>query len=1014
MSLWAQINKDEEERQKKQKVEEEPKSNFWKDIGDTLAGAPKVIGDVGKGVIDAFTEGPSLIGRGIAEAVPGGGIDANEAAVDQSQQLMDQMSALYKAGKISKEKWTKYLTDSAKQDESLRKNIDESVENTDPIKQGGAVASTGLDIITAGRGSAATKAITKGGKVADAVETGLKIAPSAKSQVGKVAKDLLTGAPKGVKGTTIEGAQLGAGYGAAGKFQEEGAETTPLDVVEGVQTGALAGTLGAVLNKLGGNKLSDEPLAAPDDVIDSIVPRKAETPQISAVTTETPEETFRKATGVEPNKTMNANAEPGSIVVKPEDVTLGSEKTKYANADVDTPPESELKMEGAPGKPVPSRDLGMSINKQVQEDLGLNELDPTVIGKTSTIDAKGGRTSSLTKTLKKYIEDPITYAAKTLGNPGAETAKAAVAASKSKSDMMNEVRDALDGVNKLTKELAGKTPIARTALSKRITAALEDRANADTIITNPKEKELYNKVLATYDFFKAKMQQNGMPVREDYAPHVMIKDLNESPTYLKDALTNRTVDPTSRFSKERAVEDMEARDFDILGGLYNYANSVSTHIAYAPVIKAWHENVDKVPAALRANSGQFNDGIKYMQRMIDRSISPDSRSAGDKVLQRIQGNVYKNILWNNPKNALFAMSQRTLAKSDVSKEAKQLRKSLSDDDFKVIDEGNAFGGYTVSADTLDDRVTPRSKIGKTLEKYDINRASEEKSVKEPYRFGFAQGVTETEPYKTSIAAGKQPAEAFREAIKDEAVMKYAKDTGNIQVNSTAFGANAEARPEVLKGSVPKKMLTMFMRFPLGMTNYIRNTIQIKDTRVMDVLSKGDPRAVPIADMRNHYKVIQEGLEEAQKAAKSGKFTEIPKETLDQQIKFVKQNIDTIDKELKNFSSLRGGKRTAALARMWAATAAIQFAFDGAASAIDPEKDSPTVGGSIAKTDPSLVSSFVGQNSKLAGGLNSPANPVGPYGIKTRGVLNLIPGAGIANRATGSAISNELDKIIKGE
>lgn len=679
-----------------------------------------------------------------------------------------------------------------------------------------------------------------------------------------------------------------------------------------------------------------------------------------------------------------------------------------------------------------------NVDPELAKEIGINtdKLDPEVAKAVTYMTqgkVKSDASEKLTKSIGRYMSDSIGYATRTLGEAGARTAESLIRGSKVKSDIKSEVRQSMVNVMKLSKKVAGNTETSRVQVGKNLVDALEDRENADKYLTNPETKDLYNNIVSIFDNIKQKMIDNGMPVRENYSPWNMLKDYSDSPSYLESGLTDKKTRVVSGNAQERTVDEKPPlTNNNILEVLPRYVDGMINHIAFTPVLDDFSSALENMPAHIRANTSQFNDGIQYLNKMLSNGISQGSSSTADKWIKGLQNNSYNGFLWNNPKNASFALAQKLLAVGDINKDGREIASQFDKDDLNIVDSKAWFGDRSVSADIAggDDAATKAgqalrgSKFGQAMRKYDINRWGEQKSIEGPFRQAFAQGLSESDAYRTALASGKSSKEAIKIALKDPAALAQGERSGNIQVNNTAFGANSLARPEFLRdSSAIKRAVTMFMRFPLGISNFVRDTIQIKDARALDVIQRGDPRATSIANMRGEYKAYLKGLNDVRDAIKSGKApADAPSaQVIDDHIKLVQDNVKTIDNTIKNLSSLRGNKRVAALAGMWAATAAIQFAWDGIASGIDNSlggnDTSPTVSGSIGKTDPTIISLINpwNDNSKVRAGFNSPLNPISKYGkVSSRSALNLIPGAGAINRLSGNRISDFIDAKIAGK
>lgn len=687
-----------------------------------------------------------------------------------------------------------------------------------------------------------------------------------------------------------------------------------------------------------------------------------------------------------PTQNGRVGTESGGVPSADAPVTGIVAKPKIAQ---DTPAPSAL---GDTPIALPTREVDPSLQPMVSEQL--RDID----GKSSPGFAD------------RYTKGFINRSTEEAGKLGADISSSMVKGSKLKSDITNELRPTMQSIEKDVKKLGGKTPIGQRAVMSRMADALENREGAEKMLS-PDEFKTYQKIAQIYDYIKDERIARGLNVREDYSPRQMIKDMGDPDRIAKMSLTTKLTTADSRFSKERTSDDGENAILSVKD-LYNYVNSQSTEFAYKEAQDIFEDGMKNISPEL-ANSKQFQNGIRNLADAYSKAVNPRASSKADKIIKAFQGTVYKNILWNNPKNAAFSATQTILARGDVTSEAKSVAKTFDKDMLKTIDDQKWFGDATQSADAPDNaRVSELAKNTSKFTKYDLNRAGEEYAVKRPFRLGYAQGLVETQAYKDAIKGGASKAEAAKAAMQDEVANAYATRTGNVLVNNTAFGANSMARPEFLRDATAvKRTFTMFMRFPLGMTELVAKSMKPAEARAIDVLMKGDPRAVPVPEMRDKYKKTLQALGDIQKAAKDGKLGDIKMEAIDASINNMKANIKDVDETIKSLSSIRGNKRAAALVKMWAATAAIQFAWTGMT---DPENASPI--DALAAADPTIASKVNPTNpySIERAGLTSPLIPANRYGINWNGATNLVPGAGIVNRGVKLATGKSAVDWLRGK
>lgn len=639
----------------------------------------------------------------------------------------------------------------------------------------------------------------------------------------------------------------------------------------------------------------------------------------------------------------------------------------------------------------------------------LREVDPSlqpIVASQQQLNEKSAQAGFL----DRYTKGFINRSTEETGALGADVSSSMVKGAKVKADIGNTLRPLMQDIDKGVKKVAGKTEIGQAQFMTKVDKALTDRPNARSMFKDDAEYKVYQNIEKVYDYIKEERQARGLAVREDYSPTQMIRAGGEDPSYLASSLNSKITTADSRFSKARRSEEGADQAVFSTKDLYNYVNSQSTEFAYKEAAEVFREGIKNVPPEIAATK-QFQNGIKNLADAYAKAVNPKGTSKGDAIAKGFQSTIYKNILWNNPKNAMFSRAQTLIAKGDVSREAKAIVKSFDKDTLKEIYDQKWFGDATVSADMPTASEARLSKLADGLRKYDINRVGEEYAVKKPFALGYAQGLSETAAYKEAIKGGADKAAAAKAAMADPAAREYAERAGNVLVNNTSFGANSMARPEFLRdASAVKRTFTMFMRFPLGMTQLIKDSMNPAQARAIDVLMKGDPRAVPVPEMRQKYQGTLTALKQIEKAANDGKL-DVDKTALKNSINDMKANIKVVDETIKDLSTIRGNKRTAALLKMWAATAAIQFAWTGLT---DPEDAS--VIDSAAASDPTILSKVNPANpySVPRAGLTSPLLPSSRYGINWNGATNLIPGVGAANRITKYATGNSAVDWLRGK
>jgi len=662
------------------------------------------------------------------------------------------------------------------------------------------------------------------------------------------------------------------------------------------------------------------------------------------------------------------------------------------------------------------------IAQGTPKDLNIQGLDKNTVDFIDKYVPKTEQTTS--QKINKAIgagTNTIQRATETLGSFGADVSQKLVKAQKISSDLKMELRPALQAISKQSKKVVGDTQTARMEFGKKLNDALENRALGDKAFTTQAEKDIYNNAVTVLDTIKVKMQEQGIPVRENYTPYQMLKDYGESADYLSQGLTDAKTRVKSGHVLPRNQDSRgKLNNENILDLLPNYANGMIDHLSFTPVMKAWEDGIGKVPASIRRNTVDFNDGVTYMNRALGDMVNKSSSSLTDKAVQGLGNAYYRNALFMNPKNASYAQLQKLQAVAETTGAGRKAVRGLSKDmQRSILKEHGWFSDLTTSQDAAMGASQAKTEAGKFLQKIDINRASEASAVHQPTLWGFADEIIKSDVYKTAKAAGKTEDEAFKIAMKDTQLVKQAEIHGNMVTNNTMFGANSAARPEILRGKgVIKKAFGMFQRFPLAESNFVKQIFTPKDTRVLEVLQTGDPRKIALGESRMAYNALATRLKDAEKAIKGGaKIDGAPDlQTLGEQIKIAKDAVKKLDAVIKQGSNIKSGRRAASFAAMWLSSGAVATMWNGALNYGNPDAKEKSLKDQLIQQDPTILSKISpwAPYSVAQSGLTSPLIPFNRYGPNVQGALNLVPGAGIVNRASGQAVSSNLSNWLKGK
>lgn len=626
------------------------------------------------------------------------------------------------------------------------------------------------------------------------------------------------------------------------------------------------------------------------------------------------------------------------------------------------------------------------------------------------------------------FQDAQTVLSRRMGKAGSDIVDRLATASKKSADfnqhfegIATKVDDALKGV--------AKTQAGKTEVQRRMQQALSDRANADQYIKNDKERALYDALAEGYDLEKQLRVENGLPVREDYAPWLRTVSPEKVDQQLKDRVESvlqggkgvTAPDVTAASSKARTAEDLgEDVDPNIAQNFRSHTRALGKELSFKPALDELPTLLEGVPTHLKLNPTEYNKGVGYLKKLLQQTVSPDPRSNADKTVSSALSTTYKNQLRFNPKYAITNIPQRYMSRDYVSKEAYKVipGKSASPDTFDPADlaelrKGIQFGDNVHVADINATPENTTGKFGKAdefIDKIDPGRRTEKSNIDFSFDRGAAQAIIDSAPYKEAIKNGSSKREAASIALKDPTVKELAIRSGNVTTNVTQFGANFATKPEVFRSaSALFKPFLQYQRFPVGMVQHI---VQIKNptnARAMDIMRRGDPRETPLVDYLGSAKALLRSTDDVIKGIKSGEITDVTPEQADGYRKVLSKAIDQLEGDIKKTSKYRAGKSVKTLATMWGAATAIQFLFDGGVGSLgDPEEAGKSIKKAVTYGSPVSVPTL----SRNPLQLTPPSSPIkqsdhGPY-IDAGTALNFVPGVGLLyNRG------EDIAKFVKG-
>lgn len=192
---------------------------------DAVAAAPSAYKRIGEGFGEVF-------GAGVQGEADKAQADYQQGVAETVRNLTDNMNKT--ADPVAKERYKQAISNIAAQSDLLSAQQEATqtqvAERTDPTKAAGAVASIGLDVVTAGAGSKLVGAAVKGGQTA-----------TAGSKLVNFTNTVLN--PQTIRQGAVSGSTLGAAYGGAGTAEQMGADATLQDYASGIGTGAAIGAV---------------------------------------------------------------------------------------------------------------------------------------------------------------------------------------------------------------------------------------------------------------------------------------------------------------------------------------------------------------------------------------------------------------------------------------------------------------------------------------------------------------------------------------------------------------------------------------------------------------------------------------------------------------------------------------------------------------------------------------------------------------------------------------------------
>lgn len=780
-----------------------------------------------------------------------------------------------------------------------------------------------------------------------------------RKQTGDVASTVLTGLPasgaaKAIKTgtipTVIKGATTGAKYGGAfGAVNTLSQETaTPQDFLENIISGGVMGGViggGAPLVFKGGQKVRA-------DLADNEV-----------------------------------GAKQASLFGKPEQHEIASHTAQ-----------------GAKGA---SNVLNLSQNPtQSAVDKGAVNIADDLIEKGKLFDVKTPQAIA-----KKFSENPQAAVAPAskydwlrnlqrtrtamstfYGKTGGDITESLARGAKTIADIQNATHDDVSASLKLLKKLSGGrkgSEIGRNQIEDRVNKALQDRGNAEKYLQGrtPKEteqlQELYIRTEKVYDTMKKFMQDAGRPVRADYSPRTIQKQLVEGEDILYNAEQAFNSDVASRFAQRRTKEvPLPDVDKNVVSLLPRYISSVSKDLAYKDRIPVISTALQEVNPVFRTNPRTNKQADQYVGTLLKDVINPEATTTAERLSSKALATTYVNQLGYNPRFILTNRTQRILNKARISKEGAKLAKELPEDVRGILRQ-NTSSTMTPITGELD--VTPEGILNKP--RRFSGQGVEEKNIIDAMNKGAADAIARSPQYKANIAKGMSRGDAARAAMVNPEVKDLAIRGGNVLINDVQVGGNFVDKAEFFrkKGSVlgvPMNFIKQYKQFQSVMGERLIEIARPTEARAINILTRGNPKETQIVDFYRAAQGLKRMSDDLVKGVEYGYVKDIPLDFAKQYQKQVNAKVGELQKAIKDISPINSAKSAKKFTKMWLAASAVQFLFDGGLDVAE----------SLSRSAPVNVPAR--NESPTTSALLPASLPKAKYDIK-RKLLNFVPVVGLA-------------------
>jgi 2'-5' RNA ligase len=616
-------------------------------------------------------------------------------------------------------------------------------------------------------------------------------------------------------------------------------------------------------------------------------------------------------------------------------------------------------------------------------------------------------------------------------------------------DQSSFLEQAYEYIYKIGDVFENKDVFQTGEISDKVIDALEDRKNADEILKdNPEAKSVYDLSVKLLDWVKERLTKSGYPVRENYFTHIRdLSIIDEILSDIKDPLktdvrgTNQFISSDSRFLKPREFDTIEIRR-DLLGVVKSYIHSVGKALSYKDAVDYYYTDFkNDIPERLKKRRMEI--AIDFMKA----NLSPEiSTGLFYRSIFFVRNTMYRSFLAFNLRASVQNHLQKDFARLYIAPEAKRvtdklfyLRKQLTGNIQRAIAETKAeTPTYLEISDA--EQTNTFKKLWETVGKVEPFQLMEKTNWSYSEIAGVVNNLMKRPEYKQMKSEGMDDIAIFNKMLEDQDTYSEAVRSGIDLAANTQVSPTAAYRPFFYDKPL-MRILGMFTRFKFTQLQHIAQTLLsskegIDGLRAQRILRRGLTEEVEPVEILREVEINRKAINKLfDLANKKNTDLGIPKEEIKKYLDYLESQETELNQAIKELEPLKGGnvKMTAHWGKYYLKLAVMsvlfQFGYDIFDAAIrglvgddDDDEKKQTVGRIALRTfldlSPLPFYSFNPSNF-----LNPPIIPnVEPFlfgNFNARGMvkalaqygLNVIPGLGVVDRATGRTISNELTDII---